>query len=202
MFPEHAGSVEANWFSGEIVPDDVVDPDDESRVEVYKLNNRPLPFLWFALVIHRGQLLVEAAIDLATGVTQTRLTKHGEKLFPGPEMAYLQAIHANGEDPAPKLVYADWLEERGDSRCQLLRTEMARQKQEGRPRMWVRKDHRLNYRQDIPRGYVPPEEMLWYWRWAAYIPEMTAEDRELRQLTESLAASRKQHRRESPLRGP
>src|SRR5262245_8243718 len=32
MFPEHAGSVEATWFSGEIVPDDVVDPQDDSLV--------------------------------------------------------------------------------------------------------------------------------------------------------------------------
>jgi uncharacterized protein (TIGR02996 family) len=182
MFPEHTGSVEAAWFSGEIVPDDVDNPEDHSRAEFSKWNLRPLQFLWFTLVVHRGKLLLEEAIDLKGGVTQTRLTKHVDRLFPSLEVAFLHAIHADADDSASKLVYADWLEERGDPRGQLLRTEVERLKKEGTRRMWAEK----NYRQDIPSGYVPPEDMIWYWRRVAEIPEMTQEDREHRRRLEQL----------------
>ena len=186
MFPEHTGSVEATWFSGEIAPDDVVNPEDHSLVESYTLNDRPLQFLWFTLVIHRGKLLLEEAIDLKGGVIQTRLTKHVDGLFPSLEVAFLHAIHANVGDSTPKLVYADWLEERGDPRGQLLRAEVERLKKEGPRRMWAEK----NYRQDIPSGYVPHEDMIWYWRRLAEVPEMTPEDREYRLLLEQLDRTR------------
>jgi uncharacterized protein (TIGR02996 family) len=167
MFPEHTGSIEAAWFSGEIVPDDVVNPDDHALVEMHTLNDWPLQFFWFTLVVHRGKLLLEEAIDLKGGVTQTRLTKHGDELFAKPERAFLHAIHANVEDATPKLVYADWLEERSDPRGQLLRTEVERLNKEGPRRMWTEE----HYRQAIPSGYVPPEDMLWFWRQIAGIPE-------------------------------
>src|SRR5262249_56596893 len=61
MFPEHSGSVEATWFSGEVVPDDVVNPEDLAVVEMYALNDWPVQFLWFSLVVHRGKLLLEEA---------------------------------------------------------------------------------------------------------------------------------------------
>jgi hypothetical protein len=64
MFPDHSGSVEATWFSGEIVPDDVVDPENQSLVDMYTLNKWPLQFEWFILVVHRGKLLLETAVDL------------------------------------------------------------------------------------------------------------------------------------------
>jgi uncharacterized protein (TIGR02996 family) len=182
MFPEHTGSVEATWFSGEIVPDDVVNPENHSLIEFYTLNDQSLQFLWFTLVLHRGKLLLEEAIDLKGGVTQTRLTKHVDGLFPRPEMAFLHAIHANVDDSTPKLVYADWLEERGDPRGQWLRTEVERLKKEGPRRMWAEE----NNRQDIPSGYVPPEDMIWYWRRIAGVPDMTPEDREYRQLIKRL----------------
>jgi uncharacterized protein (TIGR02996 family) len=186
MFPQHTGSVEATWFSGEIVPDDVVDPEDQSLVRFYTLNGRPLQFLWFALVVHRGKLLLEEAIDLRGGVTQARLTKHVGELFPSPEVAFLHAIRANAADSGPTLVYADWLEERGDPRGQLLRAEVGRLSKEGPRRMWAEK----NYRQDIPTGYVPPENMLWYWRRVAAVPEMTPEDRDYHRLLEQFGRTR------------
>jgi eukaryotic-like serine/threonine-protein kinase len=37
------------------------------------------------------------------------------------EEAFLRAIHEAPEDPAPRLVYADWLDERGDPRAEYLR---------------------------------------------------------------------------------
>jgi uncharacterized protein (TIGR02996 family) len=39
------------------------------------------------------------------------------------EEAFLQAIIESPEDDAPRLVYADWLEERGDPRGEFLRLE-------------------------------------------------------------------------------
>src|SRR5579884_708793 len=45
---------------------------------------------------------------------------HGREPWPEPrprspeEEAFLQAITANPDDETPRLVYADWLEERGD----------------------------------------------------------------------------------------
>jgi uncharacterized protein (TIGR02996 family) len=101
-------------------------------------------------------------------------------LFSRTEVPFFYGIHANPDDDVPKLVFADWLEERGDPRGQMLRDEVGRSKKEGPRRPWAEKSHR----QDIPSGYVPPEEVGWYWRCLAGVPEMTPEDRELQQLLE------------------
>jgi uncharacterized protein (TIGR02996 family) len=39
------------------------------------------------------------------------------------EAAFLEAIREDPNDDAARLVYADWLEEQGDSRCEYLRLE-------------------------------------------------------------------------------
>jgi uncharacterized protein (TIGR02996 family) len=41
------------------------------------------------------------------------------------EMAFIRAIAADPDDEATRLVYADWLEERGDPRAEFLRVESA-----------------------------------------------------------------------------
>jgi uncharacterized protein (TIGR02996 family) len=41
------------------------------------------------------------------------------------EKAFLQAIAHDPQDEAPRLIYADWLEERGDPRAEYLRVEVA-----------------------------------------------------------------------------
>jgi uncharacterized protein (TIGR02996 family) len=41
------------------------------------------------------------------------------------EAAFLAAIRAEPEDEAPRLIYADWLDERGDPRAEYLRVEYA-----------------------------------------------------------------------------
>jgi uncharacterized protein (TIGR02996 family) len=182
MFPESTGPVEATWFSGEIVPDDVTDPTDHSRVELLTLNQRPLEFVWFNLVVYRGKLLLEETVDLKDRVRHTRLTDHLHELFPRMEMAFFHEIHANLADPTPQLVYADWLEERGDPRGEWLRAEVQRVQKEGPRRAWTEKYDRW----DIPSGFVPPEDTSWYWRRSAGIPELTPEDRDNRVLLEEL----------------
>ena len=39
--------------------------------------------------------------------------------------AFLQAIIENPDDDAPRLLYADWLEERGDPRGEFIRVQCA-----------------------------------------------------------------------------
>jgi uncharacterized protein (TIGR02996 family) len=168
LFPDHTDSVEATWFSGEITPDDVVPPDDEFRVESYRLNNRPLQFLWFVLVVHKGKLILEESVDLETRNIETRLTRYVDLLLPEKELSFLHAIRANLDDPTKKAAYADWLEQQDDSRCQLLRAEAERFSNEGPRRRapplmrWIR--------QDIATGFVNPEDTPWYWRSLADIP--------------------------------
>lgn len=37
------------------------------------------------------------------------------------EEAFLRAIREAPDDPAPRLIFADWLEEQGDPRCEIIR---------------------------------------------------------------------------------
>ena len=39
--------------------------------------------------------------------------------------AFILAIHAAPHDAAPRLVYADWLDERGDPRGEFIRVQVA-----------------------------------------------------------------------------
>ena len=51
--------------------------------------------------------------------------------------AFLQAIIANPDDDAPRLLYADWLEERGDPRGEFIRVQCALARMdEYDPRRW------------------------------------------------------------------
>lgn len=59
------------------------------------------------------------------------------------EVAFLQAMRAAPQDDALRLVYADWLEERGDHRAEYLRTQLSLDSMRPRnPRRAVLK-HRL-----------------------------------------------------------
>lgn len=182
IFPEAAGSVEAVWFSGGIVSDDAIDPKDSECVEFHRGHDWPLHFVQFTLVIYRGKLLSEVATDLETGRTEGRLTRHAGALFPQPELAFLHAINTDPDDLTAKLVYADWLDEHDDPRGPLLRTEVARQQDQGSRRCTagVRP-------QGVSSGSVPPADTLWFWRRLAGIPEVTLE--EFRQLLSRLRAT-------------
>ena len=177
MFPEANGSVEARWFSGEIIADDLTDPKDEEQIERNVANGWPSHFLRFTLIIHRGKLLSEVTTDLQRGVTEARLTRHVEGLFPVSEVAFLNAIHSDLDDRTAKLVYADWLEDRDDPRAARLREEVARQQKEGPGRTVV--DGHYHWR--IPSGYVAPDDLLWFWYRLADIPEPTSEERKYRE---------------------
>ena len=169
LFPGHAGSVEATWFSGEITPDDVVLPEDNWRIRTRELTNRPVQFLWFILIIHRGQLLLEESIDLKSGAVESRLTRQVERLFSDQELVFLQAVRSKPDGPALKLIYADWLEERGDARSDLLRSEVECTRNQGYRRRSIELGCSRG-RQDIASGHVDPNDMAWFWRQLVGIP--------------------------------
>jgi uncharacterized protein (TIGR02996 family) len=181
LFPAQGDSVKARWFSGPITPDDLYKPDwnvlmgcpeeEEEDPPIVLWDDRTIPNLWFALLVHRGDVLLEESVDLGDGVFKSRLTRHVQRLFPADELRFLRAIRADIDSPGPKWAYADWLERRGDPRAPLLRAGAERDA----PRGWLPPG--AVPRRDIPVGFVDPTDLLWYWRYLADIPLMTPEDR-------------------------
>jgi uncharacterized protein (TIGR02996 family) len=75
------------------------------------------------LAVHRGKLL--AVHEVTNYDTTTReLTPQLDETFPA-EGPFIRAIHVNWAERLPRLVYADWLEERNDPRGELLRVDAA-----------------------------------------------------------------------------
>jgi uncharacterized protein (TIGR02996 family) len=54
------------------------------------------------------------------------LTPRLEEAFTPEESGFLRAVYAAPEDPIPKLVYADWLQEHHDPRADFIRSEQKR----------------------------------------------------------------------------
>jgi uncharacterized protein (TIGR02996 family) len=155
MFPGVAGPVEAVWFSGEITPD------------AWQVSE---PF--FVLVFFRGQLVLEQLIRNDGTIASSRLTEHSRGFVDSSEWDLVSAIHAEPNDAAGRLVYADWLEERDDPRSETIRqaTELSRKHGFG-PR-----NRGSGGMQSIPGQYVDPENRTWFWKRLAGIPEMTPDD--------------------------
>ena len=71
------------------------------------------------------------------------------------ETPFLEAINAAPHDTATRLFYADWLEERGDPRAELIRIE-----EEMRPlpvfsdRFWQLKSRRYDLHQRLPKAWL------------------------------------------------
>jgi len=160
MFPTNTGSVEATWYSGELSWESA----DQRTF----------------LILYRGKLLLEQSVRWTTSVIETRLTRHVYRLFPSQEFGFLHAILGNPNDPGPRLIYADWLDDHGDERGQLLRRAVEQQKCASLHQRLTIPDHR----HDIASGYVDPDEILWFWRWLAGVPGRTPEDRAYAELLE------------------
>lgn len=74
------------------------------------------------LSVHGGRLVMVEEIDGKTGRrVGGELTPHLESLFGPDEGAFLRVAFAAPDDAAPRLVYADWLEERQDPRAPVVR---------------------------------------------------------------------------------
>jgi uncharacterized protein (TIGR02996 family) len=74
------------------------------------------------LSIWRGRLVMIEEIDGRTGRrVGGGLTGHLESLFGPEEAAFLRSAFNDPDDAAPRLVYADWLEDRHDPRSAVVR---------------------------------------------------------------------------------
>lgn len=109
------GPIEATWVSQQLVS-----PDGERR-----FNPRGYASTYARetiLTVYQGRIVSIADLHGGTGQRSSyRLTPHLEAIFGSEEAAFLRAVHADPKDSAPRLVYADWLEERGDQRADVIR---------------------------------------------------------------------------------
>jgi uncharacterized protein (TIGR02996 family) len=74
------------------------------------------------------------------------------------EQALIQTIHANPTDDVPRLVYADWLEERGDLRGEFLRIQTALMRMPRKDRQHAGFMKRLKEL----RSSIDPESLAWF----------------------------------------
>ncbi|MGE3803772.1 MAG: TIGR02996 domain-containing protein, partial [Gemmataceae bacterium] len=73
-----------------------------------------------------------------------------EKCLPDEdERSFMRAIHEKPDDPAARLIYADWLEERGDPRAEFLRVQQALKSRQS--------DQELLSRLEVLRSTLLPE---------------------------------------------
>ena len=116
LFPDASGPIEANWVSQCLrVPNT-----EERRYQPFGYSS---PFAReLFLSIYDGRLVMIEDIDTRTGrVVETEFTSHLEQLFGSQEAAFLRAIRADPDDAAPRLIFADWLDEQDDPRGKWLR---------------------------------------------------------------------------------
>jgi uncharacterized protein (TIGR02996 family) len=113
LFPEATGAVFARWVSFRLDSPDA----NEKR---YTFAG-PVPARKLHLWMDRGRLVLIEERRPGAGRRSSELTGHLEALYGPEEAAFLRAAHAAPGDSAPRLVYADWLEERGDRRAAFIR---------------------------------------------------------------------------------
>src|SRR5262245_17819794 len=115
VFPAASGAVPATWVSQMLRS-----PDGQQRYHPVGYGSRFTRLT--NLAIYEGRLVMVELVDgLTQRVTATEFTRHLEGLFGPEEGAFLRAIGAAPEDSAPRLVYADWLDERHDPRGSVVR---------------------------------------------------------------------------------
>jgi uncharacterized protein (TIGR02996 family) len=72
------------------------------------------------LGVHRGRLVAVRTVDNTTRIERIELTPRLDEVYEE-EAPFIRTILANEGEHLPKLVYADWLDERSDPRGELLR---------------------------------------------------------------------------------
>jgi uncharacterized protein (TIGR02996 family) len=116
IFPNASGPVAARWVSQRLESPD----GDQVRYVHFGYQSRYARVMY--LTVHVGRVIL---VEERHGETGERLdasfTTHLEATFGSDEGSFLRAAHASPADSAPRLVYADWLDERGDPRGELIR---------------------------------------------------------------------------------
>jgi uncharacterized protein (TIGR02996 family) len=115
VFPAANGAIPAMWVSQLLRS-----TDGQRRYDPLGYGSRFTRETNFA--VNKGRLMMVEEIDGRTQrVLATEFTAHLEELFGPEEGAFLRAIRAAPQDSAPRLVYADWLDERHDRRGPVVR---------------------------------------------------------------------------------
>ncbi|HJZ89276.1 MAG TPA: TIGR02996 domain-containing protein, partial [Gemmataceae bacterium] len=167
VFPDAAGPLEATWVKQRL------QVTEGEQLRYVHMGSDSQYARELQLYVWAGRLMGFDEID-----TRTRqwvggsLTAHLEGVFGADESAFLRAVHANPADPAPQLVYADWLDERSDPRANVIRlayrlrqldpVEVAREWDPGREavrgglvnRLWVWVMGYRDLLEDAPRGLI------------------------------------------------
>jgi uncharacterized protein (TIGR02996 family) len=115
LFPNATGPVAATWVAQRLRS-----PDGELRYD--HRGYSPSYAREVVLTVIHGRVVVIEELRGGTGWRSSeRITTQLEAIFGADEGAFLRAVRAAPNDSAPRLVYADWLEERGDPRAQAIR---------------------------------------------------------------------------------
>jgi uncharacterized protein (TIGR02996 family) len=113
LFPEATGPVLARWVSMRLVS-----PDETEKRLTFA---GTVPARELHLWVEKGRVLLFEEHRPGVGRRWFEFTRHLEGEYGADEAAFLRAAHAAPGDAAPRLVYADWLEERGDPRASVIR---------------------------------------------------------------------------------
>jgi uncharacterized protein (TIGR02996 family) len=115
VFPTAIGPVAATWVSQSLVTVDGqqrYSPFGSAAIYPHETNLA----VWDGRVV-----MIEIADVRLKQITSTEFTLHLEAIFGPEEGAFLRTIRGMPEDTAPRLVYADWLDERHDPRGTVIR---------------------------------------------------------------------------------
>jgi uncharacterized protein (TIGR02996 family) len=141
VFPDAAGPIDATWVSQSLtVPDG-----DQLRYVHQGYGSAYAREL--VLTVWRGRLVLAESRAGGRRVSGT-VTPYLERAFGPEEGAFLRAVCSAPDDAAPRLVYADWLDERQDERAGVIR--LAEQLRELAPESAA--EERTRHREALGRG--------------------------------------------------
>jgi uncharacterized protein (TIGR02996 family) len=149
LYPNEPTSVMSRYI-GEIVL-----LDEQQRRYEPMGNSSRLVYETF-LMIQNGKLVLREVYDLRNGQrVEAEITPYLEDFFPEEEAAFLRRINQDIVDQAPKLIYADWLEEHQlESQAEQVR-EYAK--------LWINSGPKLSLELPTNRNSYPSPELNYLW---------------------------------------
>ena len=116
VFPNATGPIAATWVRLRLLS-----PDGQPRFSPMGYGKTYASEMLIS--VHRGKVIL---LEELHGQTKRRIrsefTRHLDLIFGLEEAAFIRAAHEAPDDSAPRLIYADWLDERGDRRGEAIRS--------------------------------------------------------------------------------
>lgn len=116
VFPDAKGPITATWYSGRLHS-----PDDQPRFSPMGYARTYASVMY--LQVFQGRVIL---LEEKHGETERRIrfefTSQLDQIFGTEEAAFIRAAYETPDDSAPRLIYADWLDERGDRRADVIRS--------------------------------------------------------------------------------